>query len=584
MSWTTTTHRLVSFLLLLLLANALDEVIQIPATEMRKQDGTEVVFTTERFESYAFIRTGEEIKFNVTNNSSGIFTLHATVSNPTDLGAFAVADAFTSQIYGGAVSLPVTATWDEWKTVTIDNIRLTEGWHALELTVIEGGWKIQDLYLVQMEEVEVTGPFHYMVPGVDMIDFLGVEYYPYEKIVAQIDRGDWFAYNLTVKTAGNYTLHFWVASPEGGGSFRILNGATKKPYASIRTLPMTGDWLNWDIVDVPNIRLDAGIVPLNISVTSDGWNFCMLTYELYDPKLDPLNAPTECGKNLTKTELAVGKTMTFAAETICDNEGISFETSSEGGLNIGWLDEGNWVAYDVNLATAGIYDVGVRYSSVDGDGGFLLSNFLTGDLYHVQEQLKETGDWQAWSTLQNATLSFPSGTTVIQLKSLGGGWNLQSISLTRREAGAPISPPVAPPVLRPVSSPAQPPLAASQTPVLISLTGAAPSQSPPTTSMAGMPVLAPVPLGQVMPVASPVQLAVPAIPLGQVMPLATPVQSPLLARPLSPQPVVISQTANSVPLVTPTSGLQIQSPVPLQTPLRPSNLARAPYLSPTLLR
>ncbi|GAX14157.1 hypothetical protein FisN_8Hh004 [Fistulifera solaris] len=570
-------------LLILLKSSVLKalEVIEVPAANMTKSDGTSVVFTTERFESYAFIRTGDEIRFSITTNTSGIFTLHASISNPSDLGAFAITNSETSQIYGSAVSLPVSQSWDEWNTITVDNIRLTEGTHPLELTVIEGGWKIQYLYLVQMEEVTVIGPHHYMIPGVDLMDFFGIEYYPYEKIVAKIERGDWFAYNLPIKTAGNYTLHFWVASPEGGGSFRVLNGATKKPYASIRTLPMTGDWLDWAIVDVPDIQLNAGNVPINISVTSDGWNFCMLSYELYDPAHDPLNTETNCGKNLTTTDLAVGDSMTFAAETICDNEGISFETSSEGGLNIGWLDEGNWVAYDVNLANAGIYDVGVRYSSVDGDGGFMLSNLLTGTVYHVQQELETTGDWQAWSTLQNATVSLPSGVTVIQLKSLGGGWNLQSIQLTRRGAGTPVSPPVAPPVLRPVESPVQAPLTLGQVPVPgLSPVGIAPVQSP-LVPVPGMPVLAPVPV------------QIPVRPIGQVMPIPSPVQAPFPARPLSPLPILTTQTEGA-PVQSPVPLLPVQASIPIPAQSKPTNLsplplqpvsvpARAPFMSPTLL-
>jgi regulation of enolase protein 1 (concanavalin A-like superfamily) len=109
------------------------------------------------------------------------------------------------------------------------------------------------------------------------------------------------------------------------------------------------------------------------------------------------------------------------------NDNVDIEACTEGGYNVGWIENGEWLEYTVS-PTSGSYNISLRYASIQTPGTvkMLLDGITLGTF-----SLSSTGGWQNW---QNATLTnvnINGGTNKILRLELGGGLNLNSVQFTQ---------------------------------------------------------------------------------------------------------------------------------------------------------
>lgn len=80
--------------------------------------------------------------------------------------------------------------------------------------------------------------------------------------------GDFLEYVLVVNETGNYTVDFRVSSKSSGGTFQF-----NYPLSSVNlTVPVTGDWQNWETITSTSIFLEEGTHTFKIMFTSEGTN------------------------------------------------------------------------------------------------------------------------------------------------------------------------------------------------------------------------------------------------------------------------------------------------------------------------
>ncbi|MBJ6363948.1 carbohydrate-binding protein [Paenibacillus sp. GCM10012307] len=106
------------------------------------------------------------------------------------------------------------------------------------------------------------------------------------------------------------------------------------------------------------------------------------------------------------------------------------EPSSEGGLNIGWVQRGDWLDYPVDVEESGMYRASYRVAGVGAEGNIELQDdgkalAATG--------LEDTGDWQKWTTIQSEPFLLVEGERVLRLHLDGSGFNLNWFKLERVE-------------------------------------------------------------------------------------------------------------------------------------------------------
>ncbi|MGL6160404.1 glycosyl hydrolase [Microbulbifer sp.] len=113
------------------------------------------------------------------------------------------------------------------------------------------------------------------------------------------------------------------------------------------------------------------------------------------------------------------------AEDYTAMAGVQTEATSDdgGGLNVGWIDAGDWMAYaNVEIPEAGDYRVEYRVAS-EASGGRLSLDMNAGQTVLGEVDIPVTGGWQNWTTVQH-TVQLPAGSYQLGIFAAQGGWNI----------------------------------------------------------------------------------------------------------------------------------------------------------------
>jgi hypothetical protein len=132
-----------------------------------------------------------------------------------------------------------------------------------------------------------------------------------------------------------------------------------------------------------------------------------------DPIEDPIEQPTGEFSQLIE------------AESFTAMSGIQTESTSDtgGGLNIGWTDASDWMAYaSMNIPETGSYLIEYRVAS-NSNGGTIQFEERGGNTVYGQVSVPVTGGWQAWQTIEH-TVTLTSGNHEFAIAALQGGFNI----------------------------------------------------------------------------------------------------------------------------------------------------------------
>lgn len=125
------------------------------------------------------------------------------------------------------------------------------------------------------------------------------------------------------------------------------------------------------------------------------------------------------------------------AENYNSMSGVQTEacTDAGGGLNVGWIDAADWMAYyNINFPTAGNYLVEYRVASQSG-GGNLSLDLNAGSIQLGSLPVPATGGWQNWTTISHTVNIANAGTYNVGVYAQAGGWNLNWIRITKQGSG-----------------------------------------------------------------------------------------------------------------------------------------------------
>ncbi len=106
-------------------------------------------------------------------------------------------------------------------------------------------------------------------------------------------------------------------------------------------------------------------------------------------------------------------------------EGVDIQASSEGGSIVGWIEDGEWLRYTVEVKQPGRYRVDVRHAGGDGELRIEFDDVdVTGPL-----RITPTANWQDWTDL-STEIELPAGRQTMTVR-CGAGYNLRSLTFTR---------------------------------------------------------------------------------------------------------------------------------------------------------
>jgi len=123
------------------------------------------------------------------------------------------------------------------------------------------------------------------------------------------------------------------------------------------------------------------------------------------------------------------------AESYSAMAGISTESCSDtgGGLNVGWVDKGDYLVYPVTIPATGTYTIQYRVATPN-DGVSLSADLAGGTVQLGSVNVPNTGGWQNWTTVTQ-TVTLNAGSHNFGINAGTGGWNLNWFSITSSENG-----------------------------------------------------------------------------------------------------------------------------------------------------
>ena len=218
--------------------------------------------------------------------------------------------------------------------------------------------------------------------------------------VGAIDPGDWMNYNVNVATAGKYTVSFRMSTGNFTSSLQLRqsDGTVLGTFA----LPKTGTSLTWQTV-TGTVTLPAGVQTLRLYANGTiGFSINWMQFTI-----QPAAIP---GKIEGENYDAMSGVLTQST------------TDAGGGMNVGGIDNGDWMKYNITAADAGTYAVSFRIATAAAGASFQLKNTSGAVLATVS--LPNTGNYQTWQTV-NTTVTLPAGFQTLQLYSTSTvNWNL----------------------------------------------------------------------------------------------------------------------------------------------------------------
>ena len=221
--------------------------------------------------------------------------------------------------------------------------------------------------------------------------------------------------------ASNAFVAAWLPGTEGAGIadviFKTSAGATNNDF----TGKLSFSWPNSSDQLVLN-RNDTDYDPL----FAYGFG---LTYQDTDTLGDNLDISNSSSGQVDTLFSVPG---TIEAELYASMNGIQTEASTDsgggtgGGRNIGYVDTGDWLQYNIDVQTPGSYLIEYRLASDLGSSGF--ATLINGTEIDRQS-VPNTGGWQNWTTL-SATVDLQAGEQVLRINALGPSWNMNWIRLS----------------------------------------------------------------------------------------------------------------------------------------------------------
>jgi hypothetical protein len=105
-------------------------------------------------------------------------------------------------------------------------------------------------------------------------------------------------------------------------------------------------------------------------------------------------------------------------------EDVDIEPSHDDdeGFSVGWIENGEWMSYPIEVKTAGFYELRARVASAPGGGRFQVE-IESSDMMGTFDA-DATGGWYEWTTLQRPAVWMPEGACTLRIEVVSGGFNL----------------------------------------------------------------------------------------------------------------------------------------------------------------
>jgi hypothetical protein len=405
----------------------------------RASEAVDVQSSSEGYTSVGFFESEEWLEYTIDVAEAGNYIV--TLRIASEGGGFISLESDCEKLTDNPLPdfdhllTPNTESWDIWEDMTVD-VTLKAG--VQKLRVVSGG----NMNLMNMDiQPGGEGGSNYGA-GCEWVppepDDLKVEAENWTKVIAapngtvsidtasdsdlsphvgNFDTDDFIEYAVELPETSCYRAEYRVASEPGSEGFKLkFDSQTVDSFK----VPPTGGYSSW-VTFTRYYELAEGNQTLRLDALGDSFNINWLTFNATDA--------VDCEQS--DAIMIEAETFSSAVE-LPDGEVGTQPTSDEGGgLNVGWIDAGDWMEYEIQVAEASNFSVSYRMASESGSSSGV--NLLIDGNLVDSALVPNTRGWQLWQTAVGGNISLDAGDYIMRFEAPGGGLNLNWIKLVPTE-------------------------------------------------------------------------------------------------------------------------------------------------------
>lgn len=249
-----------------------------------------------------------------------------------------------------------------------------------------------------------------------------------------VDGGEWAEYTVNIPVTQPYDIRLRVASASPlSNTFHLeLNGT---PITGTLSVANSGNWQAYSILTVPQVTLSAGSNRvLRVAFDTGAFNLDWIEIRGQTPWG---SAPAAIPGRIQAENYDRGDEGLAYHDTTPGNVFGTYRTDSMdvgpiagGGHHIGFLDNGEWAEYTVNVSQSGNYELRLRYASASTlpmrFRVLLGSTNLTGT-----QSLTSTGSWSNFIVKTIPVTLSAGNNRILRFAFDVGAWNLDWFELVR---------------------------------------------------------------------------------------------------------------------------------------------------------
>ena len=254
--------------------------------------------------------------------------------------------------------------------------------------------------------------------------------------VCNIENGDWIKVKGVDFGSGAASFDARVASATNGGNIELhLDSATGKLVGTC-AVSSTGGWQTFTTKSC-NVSGATGVHDLYLKFTGGSGslfniNWWKFTGTGVTPTPTPTPSPTPTP---TPTPVPTSAFSQIEAESYNNQSGVQTETCTEGGENVGYIENGDYAVYSNIDFGSGAASFQARVASATSGGNIEIRlDSLTGTLIGTCA-VTGTGNWQTWAAA-TCSVSGVSGKHDLYLKFTGGSGYLFNLNWFKFTGGS----------------------------------------------------------------------------------------------------------------------------------------------------
>ena len=281
--------------------------------------------------------------------------------------------------------------------------------------------------------------------------------------IVWISDGEWLEYTIDVAVAGRYELDVSTASTQNGQGldFEVFRAGEGAAYASSDRIsaPNTGSWQSYQ-TSTAALDLEAGTQVVRVNFTG-GINFRDFTLEAGEaapePEPTPSDGQTPYPGPSAPVLSAEGTLRVGASSYDSGGEGVSWHDATSGIVgngatdggrsgsdvettpagDIGWVQDGEWLEYTIDVAEAGSYDLGLLMGTKNNGRSVEVSFTRAGDetaYRSVNVETRNTGSYASFAENEAQGIALEAGRQTVRIAFEGKDQDFRAFTLEAGEA------------------------------------------------------------------------------------------------------------------------------------------------------